>query len=392
MFVWAPACGWTFACSAPKSAFARSIASLLDLVDDLAAAVVALARVALGVLVRRHDADGLEDARPREVLGRDQLDLVALALELLAEQLGDLGIDLGEAGGAQLLERVAARRPWCPGMVRRAAPARVEPLERLGGRTGALAQDPRLRAGEVDHRGRHARAARRRRRARRPLADLLRHVVEPPRVGPAVEVRARRGDRARRASSDRRAAPRQPGTRTPIVSGVDRSATGSAAPGSAARACSRPGSSARASTRRGRAARARARGAMSTSGASERDRLLRRRGPSAGTAARRRLASASCAEAVHRVGRQDDRLARPDRRDRLVDEALPRPSTTRSRPARSRVIVDVLVAEAAQQLGDGAGLAVGDLEHQPASADERLAPPRRSPRSRRGSTSAARGS
>jgi hypothetical protein len=26
MFVCAPACGWTFACSAPKSAFARSIA------------------------------------------------------------------------------------------------------------------------------------------------------------------------------------------------------------------------------------------------------------------------------------------------------------------------------------------------------------------------------
>ena len=26
MFVCAPACGWTFACSAPKSSFARSIA------------------------------------------------------------------------------------------------------------------------------------------------------------------------------------------------------------------------------------------------------------------------------------------------------------------------------------------------------------------------------
>jgi hypothetical protein len=27
MFVWAPACGWTLAWSAPKSSFARSIAS-----------------------------------------------------------------------------------------------------------------------------------------------------------------------------------------------------------------------------------------------------------------------------------------------------------------------------------------------------------------------------
>jgi hypothetical protein len=33
---------------------------LLDLVDDLAPAVVALARIALRVLVRRHGADALE--------------------------------------------------------------------------------------------------------------------------------------------------------------------------------------------------------------------------------------------------------------------------------------------------------------------------------------------
>ena len=71
---------------------------LLDLVDDVAAAVVALARVALRVLVRRDAADRLEDARPREVLGSDQLDLVPLPVELLAQELGDLGVDLGEAG------------------------------------------------------------------------------------------------------------------------------------------------------------------------------------------------------------------------------------------------------------------------------------------------------
>ena len=84
---------------------------LLDLVDDLAAAVVAPPRIALGVLVRRHAADGLEHRRPREVLGRDQLDLAALALELAPEERRDLGIDLGEAGGAQLLERQRRRRP-----------------------------------------------------------------------------------------------------------------------------------------------------------------------------------------------------------------------------------------------------------------------------------------
>ena len=72
---------------------------LLDPVDDLAAPVVPLARVPLGVLVRRHRPDGLEHGRPGEVLRCDQLDLVALPLELLLQQSGDLGVDLGEIVG-----------------------------------------------------------------------------------------------------------------------------------------------------------------------------------------------------------------------------------------------------------------------------------------------------
>jgi hypothetical protein len=86
---------------------------VLDLVDDLAASVVALARVALRVLVRGRGADRLEHRRPGEVLGRDQLDLPALPLELLAEGLGDLGIDLGEAGGTKLLEGLLRDRHGC---------------------------------------------------------------------------------------------------------------------------------------------------------------------------------------------------------------------------------------------------------------------------------------
>ena len=78
---------------------------LLELVHDLAAAVVATARVALGVLVRRDAPDRLEHRRPREVLGRDQLDLAALPLELLLEQRGNFGIDVCEARRAELLER-----------------------------------------------------------------------------------------------------------------------------------------------------------------------------------------------------------------------------------------------------------------------------------------------
>jgi hypothetical protein len=78
---------------------------LLDLVDDLAPTVVPAAGIALGVLVRRHRADGLEHGRPREVLGGDQLDLPPLALELVADEPGDLGIDGVEPRLLQLLER-----------------------------------------------------------------------------------------------------------------------------------------------------------------------------------------------------------------------------------------------------------------------------------------------
>ena len=42
--------------------------------------------------------------RPREVLGRDQLDLAALALELAPEERGDVRVVLGEPAGPQALE------------------------------------------------------------------------------------------------------------------------------------------------------------------------------------------------------------------------------------------------------------------------------------------------
>ena len=69
----------------------------LDLVDDLLALVVALARVALGVLVREHRAGRLEHRARDVVLRRDQPDRVALAAVLGGDQVGDLGV-----GGAQV--------------------------------------------------------------------------------------------------------------------------------------------------------------------------------------------------------------------------------------------------------------------------------------------------
>src|SRR5215218_8703234 len=65
---------------------------LLDHVHELAAAVVTLARVALGVLVRHHRALGGEHRRGGEVLARYQLDGRPLAFELPVERLLNRGI------------------------------------------------------------------------------------------------------------------------------------------------------------------------------------------------------------------------------------------------------------------------------------------------------------
>ena len=196
---------------------------LLDLVDDLAAAVVAPARVALGVLVRRHRADRLEHRRPGEVLGGDQLDLAPLPLELAAEQLGDLRVDLGEPGGAELLRRSPARRP-SPWMVLAAHLPAVAASARSSASAAGTAPSRRTRgsvAGEVEHGGRRARelAAVERRPQRRRGS--------PPARPRAAAGRARRGGsrswrRPRRTCSSTSApGPVSSGTRTPIRSGVE---------------------------------------------------------------------------------------------------------------------------------------------------------------------------
>ena len=83
---------------------------LLGDVDEFAAAVVALARIALGVLVgelralRRHDRDA------RVVLRRDQLDVVFLPLVLTGDGLPEFRIGSGERGGATEHGRGPERR------------------------------------------------------------------------------------------------------------------------------------------------------------------------------------------------------------------------------------------------------------------------------------------
>lgn len=71
-------------------------------VDDLAAAVVTGARIALGVLVGQRRAEGGQDGRRAEVLGGDELERRRLPVELPEQDLGQLGVlpreDVGGLG------------------------------------------------------------------------------------------------------------------------------------------------------------------------------------------------------------------------------------------------------------------------------------------------------
>src|SRR4051812_26343213 len=68
----------------------------LDLVHELAPAVVALAGQALGVLVGEPRTLRLEHGTEGIVLARDQLDLPALPLALTDHRIPQLGIDVGD--------------------------------------------------------------------------------------------------------------------------------------------------------------------------------------------------------------------------------------------------------------------------------------------------------
>ena len=66
---------------------------LLDFVGDFAAAVVALAGIAFGVLVGEDRAHGFEHGFGDEIFAGDQLETGGLAPGFFAEQVGDVGID-----------------------------------------------------------------------------------------------------------------------------------------------------------------------------------------------------------------------------------------------------------------------------------------------------------
>ncbi len=69
---------------------------LLDLIDDLLALVVALPRVALGVLVREAGAGRLHHRARGVILAGDEAHRLVLAPVLVFDELEDLGVDLGK--------------------------------------------------------------------------------------------------------------------------------------------------------------------------------------------------------------------------------------------------------------------------------------------------------
>jgi hypothetical protein len=68
----------------------------LDLVDEFAAAVVALARIALGVLVGQDRALGLKHGLGDDVLRSDEFDLVLLTTQLQTDPIEDVAVRRGE--------------------------------------------------------------------------------------------------------------------------------------------------------------------------------------------------------------------------------------------------------------------------------------------------------
>ena len=68
----------------------------LDDVHVLAAAVVAAARIAFGVLVREHGAGRFENRAADEVFRRDELEAGRLPVQLVTNRLRDFGIRVSE--------------------------------------------------------------------------------------------------------------------------------------------------------------------------------------------------------------------------------------------------------------------------------------------------------
>ena len=81
----------------------------LDLVDEFAAAVIALAGIAFGVFVGQHRTLRFEHGAGNDVFRGDQLDLPLLARELATDHAGDGAVTMGQIGGEKRVGGVVGR-------------------------------------------------------------------------------------------------------------------------------------------------------------------------------------------------------------------------------------------------------------------------------------------
>ncbi len=123
-FIWLPEFGCTLAKLRAEQFLGALDRQRLGDVDPFAAAIVARARIALGVFVGHHRALRFQHRPADDVFGRDQLDLMALAAEFALDRGGDLRIGLGERGREERVGRGGGlgrwrRRSWAKYLHRR---------------------------------------------------------------------------------------------------------------------------------------------------------------------------------------------------------------------------------------------------------------------------------
>ncbi len=347
---------------------------LLDHVDVLAAAVVALARVALGVLVGEHAALALQDRLRHEVLRGDHLQRALLAVELEVEGLGDLGVDVGE----RALEVVGRQVGHRPGSKDERALDRTTGSGRLRRRPRCRARAPRPRAARPTRRRARSAAGRRpstacraarRRRARGPRRRGSSSGTSSSRcasVPPAAVGRALQHGPAHR--TQRPASPRRAGTRRPSVCGSGPHASGKRRSGLGSSAVTPPGSSRSSSDARARL-ELRERGERQL-GVEEHD-----RGGLVGAAALERVEARDglarvrlARQAVDGVGGEHGDAADADAAGERLGvgraQHQRRPTTTRSMPGEVRDRLRLAEAGRAHDLRDRLGLPGADLERE----------------------------
>lgn len=101
LFIWLPELGCTFAKLALEELFRTLNGERFDLVDIFAAAIIATARIAFGIFVGEDRATGFKHRARGDVFRGDQLDLVALAAQLLANPTRNFGIAIGKTTGEE---------------------------------------------------------------------------------------------------------------------------------------------------------------------------------------------------------------------------------------------------------------------------------------------------